>query len=290
MVAGIILALLSALWFAAAGALQHSAARGIALERGAVANEWLPVLGLLRRMLVSRIWWFGLSLNVLGFLFHSAALHLSSITIVQALLSVQLMFALPFATAKTRTTPLARDWVGTAAVCLGIVTLVAARGPVPQTLERQGLVPLFAAVAAVVMGLLIVLARMVRGARTGLVGTAAGVGFSVTATFIIIVADQIVHSGPLGVVSHWQVYALALSGLAAAIIAQDAFASGSFPAALTAMTIADPIASWLWGAMLFDRVPPADPKAIGSLTLAAVLIGAGVALLAYSPTLAAARR
>jgi drug/metabolite transporter (DMT)-like permease len=287
---GIALALLSALWFAAAGALQHSATRSIALERGAV-HGWLPVLGLLRRILASRVWWIGLALNGLGFLFHSAALHLGSITVVQALLSVQLMFALPFATARTRTLPLARDWIGTAAVCLGIVTLVAARGPVPQTLERQGLVPLFTAVAALAMAALLAAARLWhRTARTALVGVAAGVGFSVTATFIIIVADQIVHSGPLGALSHWHVYALAASGLVAAVIAQDAFASGSFPAALTAMTVADPIASWLWGALLFDRVPPHQPAALASLTAAAVLISAGVALLAYSPTLAAARR
>ncbi|HZM78721.1 MAG TPA: hypothetical protein VFC19_23590 [Candidatus Limnocylindrales bacterium] len=128
LVFGIILALLSALWFAAAGALQHSATRSIAL-RTPEAPSWLPVLGLLRQMLSNRVWWIGLSCNVGGFLFHAAALHLGSITIVQALLSVQLMFALPFATARTGSLPLARDWLGSAAVCLG---LIAARGsPAP---------------------------------------------------------------------------------------------------------------------------------------------------------------
>src|SRR5690349_1216617 len=79
----------------------------------------------------------------------------------------------------------------------------------------------------------------------------------------------------------------ATSGLVAAILAQDAFASGSFPAALTAMTAADPIAAWLWGALLFDQVPPSNMVALASLAAAGILISTGVAILAYSPTITA---
>jgi hypothetical protein len=291
-VLGIILALLSALWFAAAGALRHSATRSIAL-RTPDAPSWLPVLGLPRQMFTHRTWWIGLSCNVLGFLFHSAAPHLGSITIVQALLSVQLMFAVPFATARSRGLPLARDWIGSAAVCLGLVTLIAARGPVPQTMHRVHLLPLFAATAVLTMAALVVAARLVRrSARTALIGAAAGTGFSVTAAFIVIVivivADQTVHGGPQAVFGHWHVYALAASGLVAAVLAQDAFASGSFPAALTAMTVADPIAAWLWGVLLFDQVPPSGITALVSLAAAGILLSSGVAVLAYSPTIASA--
>ena len=198
---------------------------------------------------------------------------------------------LPFATARTRSLPLARDWFGSTAVCLGLITLVAARGSVPQTLERQHLIPGFTALALLVMGSLVVAAKVLRStARTALIGTAAGTGFSVTATFIIVVADQTVHGGPSVVFSHWHIYALATSGLIAALLAQDSFASGSFPAALTAMTVADPIAAWLWGALLFDQVPPSNPTAMASLAAAGALISAGVAVLAYSPTIAAAHR
>ena len=288
--AEIALALLSALWFAAAGALQHSATRSIAL-RTSHAPSWLPVLGMLGPMLSHRIWWIGLSCNVLGLLFHAAALHLGSITIVQALLSVQLMFALHFAAARSRSLPLARDWFGSAAVCLGLITLVAARGSVPQSMQRLHLVPLFATLAALLIAALVVAAKLMRRtARTAVIGTAAGTGFSVTATFIVIVADQTVHGGPTVVFSHWHVHALATSGLIAAVLAQDAFASGSLPAALTAMTVADPIAAWLWGALLFDQVPPSNVTAMASLAAAGAFISAGVAVLAYSPTIATRRQ
>jgi drug/metabolite transporter (DMT)-like permease len=289
MLAGILLALLSALFFAASAALQASATRAIALKAPAPTGRitrLLPVLGLLPRMLVHRIWWAGLCCNVLGFVFHSSALHVGSISIVQALLCVQLMFALPFATARLRRPPLVRDWVGAAAACLGITTLVTARGSVPQTLDRSHLVPAVAITVVLTMGLLVAIAQVARATlRTALIGTAAGIGFSLTAVLIVVTADRLVHHGWWSLVTHWQVYAFLGSGLIAAVLAQDAFASGSFPAALTAMTVADPVAAWLWGAVLFDAVPPTTPVALASLAGSGILICIGVALLAGSPTM-----
>lgn len=294
MLASIVLALVSALCFAAAGALQHRTTRALALSVTMPARRsrrWLPVLGLLLPMSRERIWWCGFACNVLGFAFHAVALHLGSITIVQALLCVQLMFALPFATARNRSLPLTRDWIGTSAVCLGIITLIAARGTVPQTGERDQLLPAVALAAVLIMVCLVALARLTRDTgRTALVGTGAGVGFSLTAVLTIVVADDLVQSGFAPLLASWHLYALALSGLLAAILVQDAFASGSFPAALTAMTAADPIAAWFWGGILFDQAPPVTPVALASLVTAGLLLCFGVAMLAYSPTITGTAR
>ncbi|HCT78380.1 MAG TPA: hypothetical protein DGT23_17740 [Micromonosporaceae bacterium] len=290
MPASIVVALVSALCFAGAAALQHAATRSIALAAppgSAGLARWLPVLGMLSKMLGDRIWWCGLALNVLGFVLHATALHLGSITVVQALLCVQLMFALPFATARFGALPLARDWIGTAAVSLGIIMLVMTRGSVPQTLERHHLIPVVVASAMVLMAVLVVAAKAGRKSiRTAVIGTASGVGFSLTAVLTVVVAGQLLHNGWFAVLSHWHVYGLALSGLIAAILVQDAFASGSFPAALTAMIVADPLASWLWGAILFDQTPPTTPAALAGLVFSGLLIGVGVSMLAHSPTIA----
>lgn len=288
MLIGILLALCSALFFAVAAAAQGSATRAIALSAPPPTNRItavVPVIGLLPRMLTSRLWWIGLSCNALGFVFHAGALHVGAITIVQALLCVQLMFALLFATARMRRPPLSRDLVGAGGTCLGIITLVTARGSVPQTLDRLAFLPLVVVAAMVVMAFLVGIARVARPTmRPALMGIAAGVGFSLTAVLIVVTTGQLARDGWLSLVSAWPTYALAASGLTAAVLAQDAFASGSFPAALTAMTVTDPIAAWLWGAVLFDTVPPTTPVALGSLAVAGLLIVTGVALLANSPT------
>lgn len=303
--AGIALALLAALLFAAAGALQHFVTRSVALATASQAvpaetphahtstarvarSGWLPVLALLSRLLRSRIWLYGLACNVLGFVVHASALHLGSIIVVQALLAVQLLFALPFATIRLGRAPLARDWLGTLAICTGLITLLLLRGAVPQTVERRGWVPIVATTALLLVAALMATARTARLAdqtRTALVAVAAGIGFSVTAVFTVVVTDELARQGFWGTMLDWPVYCLALSGLIAALLVQDAFTSGSFPTALTAMTIADPLASWIWGAALFDAQPPTSPAALASLVVSGTLIVTGVVLLANSPTL-----
>jgi drug/metabolite transporter (DMT)-like permease len=289
MLTGILLALTSALSFATAAAVQSTATRAIAVaaappKRGIV--RVVPVLGLLPRIVKSRLWWTGMGFNVLGFLFHASALHTGSIAIVQALLCVQLMFALPFATARLKRAPLVRDWIGSACTCLGIITLVTARGSVPQTFDRLHRLPYVVIAAPLFMGILVGIAHIARSTlRTTLIGVAAGTGFSLTAVLVVVATHSLATDSVSTMAGHWTTYALAGSGLIAAILAQDAYASGSFPAALTAMTVADPIAAWLWGAILFDAEPPTTPDALFGLTVSGLLIFAGVALLANSPTL-----
>lgn len=286
MIAGYGLALASALAFAAAGAAQHSATHALARTRPRPTGpaRWLPVLAMIPAIAVSRAWWIGFSLNVAGFWLHSAALHLSSITVVQALLSVQLVLTVPLATMRTHARPLARDWAGAAASCAGVAILILTRGGAEQTMGRAALVPVVLGFGAAAMAVLVASARFVpRRTRTALVGTAAGVGFSLTAVLIVVTADRLIHSGWLSLLSYWSLYALALSGITAAVLVQDAFASGSLPTAMTAMLVADPVASWIWGALVFDRVRP-SPATLTAMAASAVLIGTGVALLAYSPT------
>jgi drug/metabolite transporter (DMT)-like permease len=180
---------------------------------------------------------------VLGFVFHASALHAGSITVVQALLVVQLLFALPFSRLRTGAPPLPRDWIGTVAVCAGVILLIMAHGQVPQTLERREYAPIVASAVAVVIAAVVTIAWTARRhgqTRTALVDAAAGTCFAVTAMFIVIATHDLAHGGVPALID-WPVVGMAATGLVGAILVQDAFSTGAFPAALTAMTVADPL-------------------------------------------------
>src|SRR4051794_8044850 len=91
-------AVVAALFFAVSAALQQSAARTAALAAPATGPaRWLPALALLRGLARNRWWLAGWAANICGFALHAVALHLGSIGAVQALMTLQLLFALPLA-------------------------------------------------------------------------------------------------------------------------------------------------------------------------------------------------
>lgn len=279
------LATAAAAVFAAAAAMQHAVTRSAAVATASRGGaDPLPVLRLGARLLGSPLWLAGLAANVLGFVLHAGALRTGDLSVVQAVLVLQLLFALPLSTVRTRGHLLGRDWYGTAIVCAGIGVLVVARAGRSQSVAPHAAAAV-GALGGLGMVLLVVAARLTRhrAVRTALMGVAAGTGFSLTATFVVLISRQIQDRGLPAALFGWPSVAILLSGLTAAVLVQEAYASGSFPAALTAMTVADPLASWLWGALFFDT--DAGATTVAWFVTSGLLILAGVAILANSPTL-----
>jgi drug/metabolite transporter (DMT)-like permease len=270
--------LVAAAVFAIAANLQHRVTR----PAGGLAP-----LALAARILAHPIWLLGLLANFVGFLLHALALRRGDVSVVQAVLVVQLLFALPLATLRTGTRPRLRDWLGTAAVCAGIATLALSRHDVEQLVgPRDGLaVGGFGLLAIATLVTASRLVHRVPPLRTALLGLSAGVCFSITATFIVVVVRHIAAVGLWAGLLDWPTAALGLSGLTAAVLVQWSFASGSLPAALTAMTMGDPLSSYVWSVVLFDSVPVPDASVFVWCAAAGCAMVTGVALLAYSPTL-----
>jgi len=169
-----------------------------------------------------------------------------------------------------------RDWIGTALVCVGLITLVAQGMPHGPVIRDR--LPGAAAFAVVAIALLVLAARFVRGhqqTRSALVAVAAGLCFCTTAVLVVLATSALPHLT-------WPIAGIAASTMTGGLLAQDAFASGSLPTALTAMNITDPVASYVAGALLFDVAVHPDPLGLG---LAGVLVATGVVVLANSPTL-----
>lgn len=278
----VVLSLVAAALFAVSAAVQQRAAQRAA---PAVRDRALPVrvVLLVARLLRDRRWLLGWVLNLAAFAGHAVALHLGSLTVVQALLVTQLLFAM-----LTVRRPPVRAWLGTAAVCAGLALLVFARPAVPHTLRRTDVPPAVAVAAALIVVLIgvahLLPARTEARLRGALAGTAAGVCTCLTAVFVVLVTDTLARGGAGALTRDWSVLALAASTTASSLLAQDAFAAGSLPTALTAISIADPVSSAVFDATVFHAGWTHAVWWPWSAVAVAALLVTGVAILARART------
>ncbi|MCX4098652.1 DMT family transporter [Nocardia sp. alder85J] len=268
------LALVSSLLFATSASLQQSSARKAALA-DPDATRFLAVAGIARTLVTSRRWLAGQVASVAGFASHAAALRYGALPMVQALLVVQLLFALPLAARRRGRPLLRRDWAGTVAVCCGLALLIA-QG-VPHGHVRVAALPEAGGVILAAVALLLIASRTVRSPqmRSALTAMAAGCCVSTTAVVTAIAVPALPHLT-------WALLGIPVTTTIGAILTQEAFARGSLPTALTTMTITDPTLSYLAGMTLF--AVGTRPRPVPLLFAGAIVI-TGIVLLANSPTL-----
>jgi drug/metabolite transporter (DMT)-like permease len=286
-----ILGLLAGFLFAASAALQQRAAHRTAAEPSDAAapgrSVLRPLLTLVRKLVRNRVWLTGWITNLCGFMVQALALQLGSVALVQPLLVSQLLFALPMATVQARRWPTVRDWFGAAAVTGGLVIFLAVRDVAPMSGEPdRGRVLLAGAFTGALVALLVFAARGRRPlVHATLLAVAAGLCFAMSAVLIKLTLDDLLHRGVPATAVDWPGYALALSTLSGLLLEQGAFAAGSLPAAVAAMTMTNPVAGYLAGVLAFHVMPPSSPGALAALAGSGLLLFAGAVVLAHSPNM-----
>jgi len=287
-------ALLAAFLFAASASLQQHAAHRenyaneAATGTGPTRDRWVVVralIRLVRRLIRTPLWLVGWLTNLFGFGVQALALFFGSVALVQPLLVTQLLFALPMGSAARRRWPHTRDWVAAASICGGLIVFLAVRGvaPIEDQAERARLI--LCGLATVIAVGVLVLASAGRPplVHAILVSVAAGLCFAVSAAMIKLTSDDLLHRGVAATALDWPGYALAASTLSGLMLEQGAFAAGSLPSAVTAMTITNPIASYLIGVLAFGVLPPESVGQLAGLAGAGALICMGALGLAHSP-------
>jgi hypothetical protein len=181
---------------------------------------------------------------------------------------------------------LKRDWLAGVAIVGGIAVFLAVRGTAPlDGAPDRPKVLLAGFSAAILVGLLVAVASGRRPAiHATLVAVAAGLCFAMSAVLIKLTAESLVDRGVGATATDWPGYALAVSTLCGLLLEQEAFASGSLAAAVSAMTITNPLASYAVGVLAFHVHPPAGPGQLAALAGAGLLLVLGTVGLAHSPT------
>ncbi|GAC1328373.1 MAG: DMT family transporter [Mycobacteriales bacterium] len=266
-------ALASALAAATSSVLQHRSARRTAAgghsKLGGVAT------------LVSRpVWLIGLGMAAVGLVLHTVALAGGRLAVVQPLLVSGLLFALPLSLLLEGRRPALVEWVWAFALIVGLATFLGTARP------SAGDVPPETGVlaTATVIGTLLVAASVAIGygpARThkaALLGTAGGLAFGLTAALLKEVTALGLADVPR-LLSSWPIYALLAIGAVGIALTQLAYAAGPLASSLPALTVGDPVAAVVIGAVAFHERLVHDPLAVTLELLAfGIMFAAAVAL------------
>jgi drug/metabolite transporter (DMT)-like permease len=287
-----LVALLAAFLLAASAVLQQRASRRVAAERqpgggASTLTRYLPVLLLVRRLLGHPLWLLGWVTNLLGFLIQALALHLGSVALVQPLMITQLLFTLVLVSLLSRTAPAARDWLSVLSMCAGLVVFLSVRGAAPVEGAAQRSHVLLALTAAAVAVCLIVVGARGREATAyaATIGVAAGMCFAASAVLIKLTTTDLLERGVLATALDWPGYALALTTAVGMLLGQQAYTVASLAVAVSAMSVTNPLASYLMGVLAFHVHPPTGAGPLAAVAASGLLLFLGAVGLAHSPTI-----
>jgi hypothetical protein len=113
-----------------------------------------------------------------------------------------------------------------------------------------------------------------------LVGVAAGLCHALNAVYLKLTVEDLYHTGTVATLFDWPVYALAATAVSGMLLVQIAFASGPLPPAVAAMSVTNPVASFVLGILAFDAPAPRGPGVLTAIAAAGVLITLGIVGLA----------
>jgi drug/metabolite transporter (DMT)-like permease len=231
-----------------------------------------------------KVWLLGCVGLIAGFLLQAFALHVGRLTIVQPILTLELPFLVAILAFWFRKRLSWKEWTGAIVATAGLAAFLALAVPTGGDLV-PGLRGWGTAAFAVVLGAAFLVGLAQFGApvwRAAMFGSSAAIMFAFTAALIKQVTADF-HPAWYMFLTQWHVYAMAVAGLLAVFLAQNAFHAGPITASQAALVIVDPLASIGIGVGLFgDRIHTAGAR--GPFEAVALLaLFAGALMLSRSP-------
>lgn len=209
------------------------------------------------------------------------ALTKGPLSLVQPIISLQIVIALPLGVAITNQRVGRREWLGAALVVSAITVFVAATNPstgrstAPANvwLVASGVVVALTALAAIVGS------RSRPAMRAAFFGVAAGMLFGYQAA-VMNVFVGVVPGGVDAILSSWSTYVLIVSALGGFYFMQSALQVGVLAPAIATSNAACPITSVVLGRVVFLETPQRTTGGKIASVVSVVLLLVGLALLA----------
>lgn len=280
-----ILAIVSAALYVLGSAVMQKGIIGLDEKRAVTKSNRNYVIALC----LTPLFLLGIGIELAGFGLHSMALGLGSLAMISILQTSEIIFMLPASKWTAGTHLEKREYIGAAVVLLGLLGTIIF-GRTTAGINDPGSQALFATtiICWIVTGLFVAVGLMVQTLKAAFLGIGAGILFGLVAAITKIVVDQLARDGLASVLEDWPLWAMIISGVAAAVLQVVAFGAGKLSASLSAIIVATPIATILISVTIFDEEFLLK-HAVGWLLLFAsyAFCVFGVVLLARSPAIAA---
>jgi uncharacterized membrane protein len=247
-------------------------------------------LSLMRYALRRGVWLLGFALMLASFVVQAIALHFGRLSQVQPILTVELVFLAAILAIWFGFKMGTREWLGSVAVTAGVAGFLYFAHPqygmVPPPLWRWAIAA-GAAVALIAIAVTLAL-RGPRWWQAAMFGSAAAISFAFTAACTKIVSDYAAVDWTQ-LYRHWQTYALAIFGVAAVFLTQNAMHAGPIVASQSTLVLVDPLASILLGVGLFGDDLATSGSAIPLEAISLLVAFGGAFVLAHSPLISGMR-
>ncbi|HEY3845220.1 MAG TPA: DMT family transporter [Acidimicrobiales bacterium] len=241
-------------------------------------------LSLIAHAMRRGIWILGFFFMVCSFLLQAFALHVGRLSVVQPILTMELLFLVFILGTYFGYKITYREWIGASAIAVGLsgFLLFASPGGGNRAPTNLGWT-VVGGTATLVMVLAVVATRWgPRFWKAAMFGTAAAISFAFTAALIKVVSDYAARDW-VTMLAHWQTYGLIAFGLAGLFLTQNAYHAGPLAASQSTLVLVDPLASIVIGIGLYgDSLRTSGPW--GPLeALSLLLMFVGAVYLSHSP-------
>jgi drug/metabolite transporter (DMT)-like permease len=230
--------------------------------------------GFVRSVVSNPFWLAGGVASLIGWVVQAVALDRGQLFVVQPIISLQVVFALPLGIMLTGQRVHRLQWLGAVAVVVGLAVFLEASAPASGRDSAPASTWLLASLATAAATVVVTLIgrRRRSTARAACFGAAAGILFgfqaAVTKEFV-----QVVPDGVSAILHSWSTYAMIVSALIAFYLCQASLQVGVLAPSLAAMNVATPATSLILGRVVFLEVPSRTTAgAVGSLIALGVLL------------------
>jgi drug/metabolite transporter (DMT)-like permease len=271
-----VLALVAAFLFALAAALQ---------QKGALN---LPSVSLrepasLARLVGQTMWLAGTAALLVGYVFQAAALDRGRLAVIQPLLVMTIVFALPLGYFLTGQHVGRRELVGAAVIVVGLALFTVFGDPAggKENAPADEWAITIAIIAVVCTVLLLFGGKGGLTMKAAVYGTVAGILFGLSAA-LTKPTMEFLHEGIDELLSHWEPYVLALAGVLGFVLQQVSLGTGRLAPSVATVSVANPVVGILLGLLLLDErlSRPAWHVVVAVVGLGLALAGAVVISLA----------